>query len=256
MTLAVQRSGHVLKAVLNRPERRNALSSDLCEALGALAAQVERDFTVRCVILTGAGSAFCAGADLKERGGMGAEDRWRYVLRLNEIVAQLDAIPVPVIAAVNGPAMGGGVEIASIADFRFATGDAIFALPEVRWGIIPGGSIVRLVRDVSPALASRLCFTGDPIGAQEAMRYGFVDVVYPSAVALENGASTLAERIAENAPLALRASKKLLRGAKADYSAKAMSLAMELRGPLEDTEDSREGLRAFAEKRAANFKGL
>ncbi len=187
---------------------------------------------------------------------MGAEDRWRYVLRLNEIVAQLDAIPVPVIAAVNGPAMGGGVEIASIADFRFATEEAIFALPEVRWGIIPGGSIVRLVRDVSPALVSRLCFTGESIAAREAMRLGFVDAVYSSTAALEDAVSGLAERIAKNAPLALRASKKLLRGVEADYSTKAMSLAMELRGPLEDTQDSREGLQAFAEKRAANFRGL
>ncbi len=159
------------------------------------------------------------------------------------------------IAAINGPAMGGGVEIASIADFRLASEGAAFALPEVRWGIIPGGSIVRLVRDVSPALAGRLCFTGETIDAQEAMRLGFVDALYPSTAALDEGASALAARIARNAPLALRASKKLLRGVKADYSARAMALAMELRGPLEDTQDSREGLRAFAEKRAANFCG-
>ncbi|MEI7932404.1 MAG: enoyl-CoA hydratase-related protein, partial [Alphaproteobacteria bacterium] len=122
-------------------------------------------------------------------------------------------------------------------------------------GIIAGGSIVRLVRDVSPSLAARLSYTGDDLSADEAQRLGLLDGVYEDTEHLEKEAQALAERIARNAPLALRASKRLLRGSQSGFSASAMMLALEIRAPLEDTADSREGLLAFAEKRPPVFTG-
>lgn len=255
MHLITERRGHVLWARLNRPERLNALSTTILDGLSEMADEVRSNVDVRCLVITGSGRSFCAGADLKERGAMGVDDRWRYVRKVNEVVAKLDEIPVPVIAAINGYAMGGGVEVVAISDFRLANKAAIFGLPEVRRGIIAGGSIVRLVRDVSPALAARLCYTGDDLGADEALRLGLLDGVYENTERLEEEAQALAERIARNAPLALRASKRLMRGAQAGFSASAMMLALEIRAPLEDTADSREGLLAFAEKREPVFQG-
>ena len=255
MHLETERRGHVLWARLNRPERMNALSTTILDGLEAVADEAERDLAVRCVVLAGSGRAFCAGADLKERGGMAADERWRYVRRVNAVVARLDQVPVPVIAAIDGYALGGGVELVAISDLRLASRAAVFGLPEARRGIIAGGSIVRLVRDVSPALAARLAYTCDPIDADEALRLGLVDAVYPDTDRLEQEAQALALRIARNAPLALRASKRLLRGSQAGFSAAAMTLALEIRAPLEDTADSVEALRAFAEKREPVFEG-
>ena len=255
MHLITERRGHVMWARLNRPERLNALSTTILDGLSETADEVRRNVDIRCLVITGSGRSFCAGADLKERGAMGVDDRWRYVRKVNEVVARLDEIPVPVIAAINGYAMGGGVEVVAISDFRLATKTAVFGLPEVRRGIIAGGSIVRLVRDVSPALAARLCYTGDDLGADEALRLGLLDGVYEDTAQLEQEAQALAERIARNAPLALRASKRLMRGAQSGFSASEMMLALEIRAPLEDTADSREGLLAFAEKRDPVFQG-
>ena len=255
MDVVIDRHDHTVVARLNRPERMNALSSSVCEALNELAEEIARDIEIRCLIITGTGRAFCAGADLKERGELSARDRWTYVRRLNEVIGKLDSIPVPVIAAINGYALGGGLELASISDFRLAVSTAVLGLPEARWGIIAGGSIVRLVRDISPSAAARLSFTADRIDAAEALRLGLVEAVYDTADALDTAASDLASRITRNAPLALRASKRLLRGVAAGYSANAMRLAMEIREPLENTKDSVEGLRAFAEKRDPVFCG-
>ncbi|MBS0222511.1 MAG: enoyl-CoA hydratase/isomerase family protein [Proteobacteria bacterium] len=255
MHLVTERRGHILWARLNRPERLNALSSTILDGFLAVADEVAGNIDIRCLVITGSGRSFCAGADLKERGGLDADDRWRYVRKVNEVVAKLDEVPVPVIAAINGYAMGGGVEVVAISDFRLASKSAVFGLPEVRRGIIAGGSIVRLVRDVSPALAARLCYTGDNLGAEEALRLGLVDGIYEDVVQLEQGVQALAERIARNAPLALRASKRLMRGTRSGFSSNAMTLALEIRAPLEDTADSREGLRAFAEKREPVFQG-
>jgi len=255
MHVVSERRGHVLWIRLNRPERMNALSTTVLDGLEEAADAIDRDVGIRCLVVAGAGRAFCAGADLKERGAMLADDRWRYVRRVNAVVGRLDAIPVPVIAAIDGYALGGGVELVAIADFRLASRKAVFGLPEARRGIIAGGSIVRLVRDVSPALAARLAYTCDQIDADEAQRLGLVDSVHADTAALEAAADLLAERIARNAPLAVRASKRLLRGARSGFSAAAMTLALEIRAPLEDTADSVEALRAFAEKREPVFQG-
>lgn len=255
MHLVTERRGHVMWARIDRPDRLNALSSTILDGFAELVDEVNRDVDVRCLVITGSGRAFCAGADLKERGAKDAHDRWSYVRKANDVVAKLDDIPVPVIGAINGYAIGGGIELLAISDLRLATRTAVFSLPEVGRGVIAAGSIVRLVRDFSPSLAARLCYTGDHLDADEALRLGLLDEVYEGLVQLEDAAQGLAERIARNAPLALRASKRLMRGAQIGFSAAAMKLALEIRAQLEDTADSREGMRAFVEKREPVFQG-
>jgi len=125
-------------ATIDAPERLNALSSVIYEALHELLAATEQDLEVRCLVLTGTGRAFCVGADLKERESLNAGGRWRYVRRLNEIIDRLDNSPVPVIASINGLAFSGGIELITASDMRFCVQSAKFALPEVKLGIIPG----------------------------------------------------------------------------------------------------------------------
>lgn len=255
MSLLIERHPRFVVATINAPARLNALSSDVYERLGELLSQIADNLDIRCLVITGAGRAFCAGADLKERGSLDAKGRWRYVHRLNQVFDQLDRAPVPVIAAVNGLAFGGGIELITASDTRLCVQSATFALPEVRLGIIPGGSIVRLTRMGLQSAAVRLAFSGEPITADEALRLGLVDEVCRDHDLLRSATLELAERISNNAPLALRAAKKLMRGSLAAFTTTGMQLAMEIRAPLETTEDSIEGLAAFAEKRRPNFVG-
>jgi enoyl-CoA hydratase/carnithine racemase len=167
----------------------------------------------------------------------------------------LGRAPVPVIASINGLAFGGGIELITASDMRLCLASAMFALPEVKLGIIPGGSIVRLNRMGLERVAVKLAFSGDPITAQEALWLGLVDQVCSNEEDLRSRTLETADRVSRNAPLALRAAKKLLRGSMTAFTAAAMQLAMEVRGPLETTEDSKEGLAAFAAKRPPNFVG-
>lgn len=255
MSLVVDRHGGVVTARLNAPERLNALSSEIYEQLTELLDEIEENLEIRCLVLTGTGRAFCAGADLKERGALDEAGRWRYVRRLNKAIDRLDHTPVPVIASINGLALGGGVELMTASDMRLCVSTAKFGLPEVRLGIIPGGSLVRLTRLGLQQAVARLSFVGLPIEAGEALSMGLVDEIYESQQDLEAATASLASSIAQNAPLALRAAKKLLRGSMEAFTAAGMQLAMEIRAPLEDTEDSREGLQAFSQRRTAQFKG-
>ncbi len=255
MTLVVERDGNVITARLAAPDRLNALSSMMYEKLVQLLDEIDSDLDIRCLVLTGTGRAFCAGADLKERGALNAAGRWRYVDRLNKAFDRLDRTPIPVIASVNGLALGGGIELMTASDVRYAVSTATFGLPEVRLGIIPGGSIIRLARLGLNQAVSRLAFTGTPVDAPTAERLGLVDRVFETPDELRNATMELAHQIAANAPLAVRAAKKLLYGSMAAYTATSFQLAMDLRAPLENTEDSVEGLRAFKERRVPAFKG-
>ncbi|HEV7564419.1 MAG TPA: enoyl-CoA hydratase/isomerase family protein [Microbacteriaceae bacterium] len=238
--------GPVAWIVLDRPAQRNAMSIAMREALQDALAQVDGDERLRIAVLTGAGSAFCAGADLKEASPppLSGESV--------QLSAPLERFSKPLLAAINGPAIGGGLELALAADMRIASTAASFALPEVRIGSLPGsGGTQRLLHAVGPALAGRMIFTGDPLGAPEALRAGLIsDVTEPHA--LRDRASELAERVAANAPLSLAAAKVAMR---AGESAQALALERALWGLLSLTEDRAEGRQAFRERRDPRYRG-
>ena len=253
--LELKTEGHIIVATLSRPERRNALSTPICEGLRALADRVENEVDIRAIILTGAGSAFCAGADLQERRELGPGARWKYVEGTNRTIRCLESIPVPVIGAINGFALGGGIELLLACDYRIALSSAMFGLPETALGIIPGGSQVRLLKEIGRSKMAWMTYTAERFDAPRALALGLVDEVGDDLTGVRNRSMELAQSIARNAPLALRAAKQLNCRLQDDYIESAMVIAEQVRAPLDDTEDCLEGLNAFNEKRAPRFKG-
>lgn len=253
--LKCEKRGHILRVTLDRPERRNALSTPICQDLLALTDQIEADIDIRCVILSGTGSAFCAGADLKERREFDETRRWEYVELVDRALLEIEHIPVPVIAAVNGHALGGGTELALGCDVRLAVETADFGLTETGIGIIPTGSIVRLLRDGHDAVNSLLTYTAARFSAVRMAEMGFLHHVVVDQEELQELADDLAETIAQNAPLALRAAKRVKRELMAETAQANMQKAEKIRRTLDDTADCLEGLAAFAEKRNPVFTG-
>lgn len=251
----------VLEVVLNRPEVANALNTamggellTLFERL-AIAPEAAPE-TARAVVLTGAGErAFCAGADLKERRGM-SDAQWRAQHLIFERMARaIREAPVPVIAAVNGAAYGGGLEIVLLADFAYAVETARFALTEVTLGLIPGaGGTQTLPRAVGPRRAKEILFTGKPFTACEAETFGVVNRVLPAAALLSEARAT-ASLIAANAPLSVRRLKEAVNAGQGMALEAALTLEIEAYNRLVPTEDRREGIDAFNEKRPPRFAG-
>jgi enoyl-CoA hydratase/carnithine racemase len=242
--------GHVGWVVLNRPEHRNALDLDARLALIDAFAALDADPEVRVAVITGAGSAFCAGTDLT-----GAQDPTHPLLVAPQRLAQpLDDFSKPLIAAVNGGAAGGGFEFALAADLRVASPHAKFLLPEVRIGSLPGsGGTQRVFHALPSALAWKLLLTGAPMDADTALRYGLVSDVFPEED-FEAHVMSLAERIAEAAPLSLAAAKRAGRAA-LDAAGPGLELERRLWAELAETRDRAEGRAAFREKRTPRFEG-
>ena len=243
----------VATITLNRPERRNAIDSVTRVLLAEAFDEANTDSRVRVVVLSGTGSTFCAGVDLKE---VNADSGDRPHVLLDDpapLAAPVAGSIKPVVAAVNGPAVGGGFELALAADVRIAATTASFALPEGRIGSIPGsGGTQRLFQAVPSSIAWKILLTGDPLSAEAAARYGLVSDIYePEALAQE--AATLAGRVARLAPLSLRALK--LAGRAALEGTDGMQLERTLWGFLSTTEDRAEGRAAFREKRDPRYKG-
>jgi enoyl-CoA hydratase/carnithine racemase len=236
---------------LNRPAKRNAISQAMRTALDQSLAELASDDAVRVVILTGAGPAFCAGVDLTDRP---ASDQ-HPMAAVPPVAQALAAFAKPLIAAINGPAVGGGLELALACDVRIAARSAQFALPEVRIGSLPGsGGTQRLMRAMPPALAARMLLSGDPMPAHEGLSAGLIsDLVDDDQLA--GFAAGLARRIAENAPLSLRAMKQCLLAVREAPLAAGLELERTLWAALATTADRQEGRAAFRERRPPRFTG-
>jgi enoyl-CoA hydratase/carnithine racemase len=255
----VERRGTAAFVTLNRPDAANALSKALVAALeGAfaeLAAGLKRGDDVRVVVLTGSGKAFSAGADLKERRAMTLDQTWGFLDELNRLMNAVAAFPRPVIAAINGAAFGGGLELALACDIRLAADGAEMGLTEVRLGVIPGaGGTQRLARVASLAAAKELILTGRRVRAQRAYLLGIVSDVVPAEI-LADAAAKLADEIAAAGPLAVAAAKRAIDGGWTLPIADALALEATCYEEVLASDDRNEGLAAFAEKRLPVFKG-
>jgi enoyl-CoA hydratase len=250
--------GPVAIATISRPEAMNALNENVLAGLAGVVDCVERaGGSCRCLVITGAGEkAFVAGADIKRFEGLDALAARRLAESGQALLSRLEALRAPVVAAVNGFALGGGLELALACDFIYASKNAKLGLPECSLGLMPGyGGTVRLARRIGPARARELAFTGGMIGADQALAIGLVNRVTEQAELLP-ACQELAGQIASRAPLAVAKIKEAMR-AGADLAAEpAMALEARFFGELFETQDQREGVRAFIEKRKPQFKGI
>ncbi|MEY4758284.1 MAG: putative enoyl-CoA hydratase echA8 [Pseudomonadota bacterium] len=261
--LLVTKQGNIALITLNRPDTRNALSGeDMFAAFESLVEELNTDLTVRAAILTGSGTAFCSGgnvAEMRDRTGMFAgtpeEITVRYRQGIQRIPRALARLQVPLIAAVNGPAIGAGNDLACMCDLRIASDTARFAESFVKVGIIPGdGGCWLLPRVIGHARAAEMALTGDAIDANEALRIGLVSrVVAPDELVPE--ALRLAGRIAANPPQVLRWTKQLLQQARTGTLDEALDAAGRLQGLAHHTADHAEAVAAFFEKRTPVFTG-
>ena len=257
----VEKEGHVLVVTLNRPEARNALSPDMLIRTYEAWRRLDADADLRCAILTGAGGTFCAGADLKtlhrERPDPEMQERFQQVPDLHwQALLRHNRPMKPVIAAVEGYAVAGGTEILQGTDVRIAAETAIFGITEAKRGLFPlGGSTIRLRRQIPYTLAAEMLLTGRHVTAQEAKEFGLIGRVVPHGQALDEARKVAAE-ICENGPLSVQAIMRSLRENDESISeAEALERELELGWPIFQTEDAREGPRAFAEKRKPVYKG-
>jgi enoyl-CoA hydratase len=255
-TLRIDREDHVVILTLNRPDKLNALNEELLSELASAVTGLEGDPAARVAILTGAGEkAFAAGADIAAMAEMTPTQATRFARLGHRLGTAVEQASLPVIAAVNGFALGGGCELALCCDFVYASDRAKFGQPEVGLGILPGfGGTQRLARRVGAARARELCMTGDAVGAEQALQMGLVNAVVPHAELLPR-VREVAKKIASRGPLAISAVKRtILRGADMAL-ASANELEVGAFAALFGTHDQREGMRAFLEKRPAKFEG-
>jgi enoyl-CoA hydratase len=252
----VARDGAIAVVSVNRPEARNALDGETLDAVYDAFAALEGEADVRCAILTGAGDkAFAAGADIKAMSDADPAGADRLVAHAHRVGDLLEASRLPVIAAVNGFALGGGFELALACDFIFAARGAKVGMPEVTLGVIPGmGGTQRLVQRVGVARARELVYTGALIDADAAARIGLVNEVTEPAELLPRARAVAAE-IATRAPLAVAAAKQALRRGPDLPLGEGIALERRLFCGLFATHDQKEGMRAFLEKRAPVWTG-
>ena len=254
-TLLYDLADGIARVTINRPDKLNALNATVIAELDGAVDQIRTDQSVRAVLLTGAGKAFVAGADIGEITGQSAIDGQARSLAGQRMMRRLEQCGKPVVAAVNGFALGGGCELAMACHLRVASESARFGQPEVKLGIGPGyGGSVRLPRLVGRGRALELLLTGGMIDAQEAWRIGLVNRVVPADQLLPE-CERLIRSILENGPLAVRACLDLVDAGLEMPSDEALRLEAGTFGLLSATADMREGTRAFLEKRKPGFTG-
>ncbi|HEX2176035.1 MAG TPA: crotonase/enoyl-CoA hydratase family protein [Nocardioidaceae bacterium] len=254
----VERRGHVLVVTMNRPEAKNALSGEMMRIMAEAWDQVDGDDGIRACVLTGAGGAFCAGADLKamtqSHPGESFEGGGWNLARIDSLLKGR-RLSKPLIAAVEGPAIAGGTEILQATDIRVAGESARFGVSEARWGLFPlGGSAVRLVRQIPYTLAADVLLTGRHLNAAEALHMGLVGRVVADGQALDT-ALAIADQVAANGPLAVQAMLRTIRDTEGMAEDDAFKVEAEIGMKVFMSEDAKEGPRAFAEKRKPQFSG-
>ncbi len=254
MAIDLDRRGPVAVVTMNRPEALNAFDDAQLQLLAETFEQIGTDGSIRCVILTGAGDrAFAAGADIKAMKDLDLEGGMAFGRAGHRATRAVEELPQPVIAAVNGFALGGGCELALAADIRLASENAVFAQPEVTLGIPPGwGGSQRLTRLVGPGPASELILTGRRVKSAEALRIGLISALYPLDQLMDE-ALKLAESIASNSPLAVRSAKQLIRLAFNGQTSDGLDTEAREFGHAFTTADQKEGMTAFVEKRSPSF---
>ncbi|RZQ63112.1 crotonase/enoyl-CoA hydratase family protein [Amycolatopsis suaedae] len=254
----IDRDGPVLIVTMNRPEARNAITGEMMAIMTEAWDQVDRDRDIRCCVLTGAGGAFCAGADLKSMARNSPGDAYE---RGSWDPSRIDGLlkgrrlTKPLIAAVEGVAIAGGTEILQATDIRVAGESARFGVSEARWGLFPmGGSAVRLPRQIPYTVAADLLLTGRHITAAEARDAGLIGHVVPDGTALER-AMELAGLVAANGPLAVAAILRTIRETEGLPENEAFAIEAKLGAAVFTSDDAKEGPKAFAEKRKPDFQG-
>lgn len=249
-------NGKIAEITINRPKTLNALNADVLQGLILALGKLIRSADTKVVVITGAGEkSFVAGADISGMSQLGPRAIADYVELGQRVMRTIETAPMPVIAAVNGYALGGGLELALACDIIIASKNAKFGQPEVNLGIIPGfGGTQRLIQRCGIGQARLLCFTGDLISTEEALRIGLIDrVVEPND--LLSSVQALAENIASKAPLAVSAAKRIIRQSQETILNSGLRLEVEAFLDLFQTVDREEGMSAFMQKRAAKFIG-
>jgi len=254
----LERTDGVAVLTLNRPERLNAWNQRMREEMGDAVRELVEDDGLRAIIVTGSGRAFAAGEDvsgMEDLTEVGPRGFRRRVRMIHNVFDEIEQMEVPVIAAINGVAAGGGLELALSCDFRFAAESARMGLPENNVGLIPGsGGISRLVKLVGPAKAKRLVMTGEIVPAATALAYGLVDEVLPDDQLMPR-AREFAELLASKAPLAIGTAKLVINQCVNADTELGRNLERLGQSVLKLSEDHAEGARAFVEKRKPDFKG-
>lgn len=254
----VEQDGHKLIVTMNRPEARNALSSEMLQILEETWERVNSDDSVRVVILTGAGGYFCAGADLKAMNAKPPSESFEsgdYDPSTIKALLKGYRLTKPLIAAVEGPAIAGGTEILTATDIRIAGESARFGVSEARWSLYPlGGSVVRLPRQVPATIATELLLTGRHVKAPEALQIGLIGHVVPDGQALAK-AHEIADMICANGPLAVQAILRTIRDSEGKHEDDCWAEDARVGAAVFASADAKEGPRAFLEKRPAQFLG-